>query len=97
MDKQRLRNLTTKRLHTQMGDVYEDIEYITGMKGIMTHMIPNAMRSLEPWLIEKVTDKEYWDGEYSPELTGEFEIKPMDENDKNLFIQRYSNMKHPFA
>ena len=32
MDIQRLRNLTTGRLHTEMGHIYEDLELITGMR-----------------------------------------------------------------
>ena len=56
MDIQRLRNLTTGRLHTHITDVYQDIEFFTGEKGIMTHMIPNAHRALEPYLREAVTD-----------------------------------------
>ena len=50
MDIQRIRNLTTGSLHTDMDHVYKDIEYIVGEKGIMTHMIPNACSSLEPYL-----------------------------------------------
>ena len=45
MDVQRLRNLTTGRLHTEIGHVYEDLGRIAGDDGIMTHMIPRVMRA----------------------------------------------------
>ena len=35
MDIQRLRNLTTGRLHTQMTDIYMDLDYLTG-QSLMT-------------------------------------------------------------
>jgi hypothetical protein len=76
MDIQRLRNLTTGRLHTDVGFIYQDIEYLTGEKGVMTHMLPNAMRALEPWLREKLSDRRLWDGEYDPSHIGEIDIEP---------------------
>ena len=54
MDIQRLRNLTTGRLHTKMEHIYADIEHLTGAEGVMTHQLPNACRALEPYLREKV-------------------------------------------
>ena len=36
MNIQRLRNLTTGRLHTEMGHIYEDLGIITGETGLMT-------------------------------------------------------------
>ena len=56
MDIQRLRNLTTGRLHTEMGHIYEDLGWLTGESGLMTHMLPRAMDAVRPWLEEKVTD-----------------------------------------
>ena len=35
MDIQRLRNITTCRLHTERGHVYEDLGYIVGDNGLM--------------------------------------------------------------
>lgn len=66
MNIQRLRNLTTGRLHTEIGHIYEDLGIITGETGLMTHMLPRAMRACEPWLREHVTDPRFWDGEYDP-------------------------------
>ena len=94
MKKQRLRNLTTSRLHTCMDDIYKDLEFITG---IMTHMIPNVMCAVEPWLKEKVTDAEYWDGEHRPELdNNEHALAPMTEIEQKDMMERYSALPHPF-
>lgn len=60
----RLRNLTTGILHTEIGHVYEDIENLTGTKGIMTHQIPNAIRAMLPWLKVKLKDEQFWDSKF---------------------------------
>ena len=74
MDIQRLRNLTTGRLHTDISHVYEDLGIITGEAGLMTHMLPRAMRAAEPWLREHVTDARFWDEQYDTTHTGEFDL-----------------------
>ena len=74
IDVQRLRNLTTGRLHTPIGNIYEDLEFITGETGLMTHMLPRVMRAIRPWLQEHVTDARFWDGEYDTTHTGEFDL-----------------------
>jgi len=91
MDKQRLRNLTTGRLHTEMDHVYQDYEYITGSPGIMTHMLPNIHKAVEPWLKEKVPDPEYWDGEFRPDLEGDYHLEPMTKEESDAMFQRYGN------
>ena len=89
MDIQRLRNLTTGRLHTKMDDIYADIEHLTGEGGVMTHQIPNACRAMEPYLREKVTDARFWNGEYDPSHTGEIDLPPMDGEAKEAMWERY--------
>ena len=61
---QRLRNLTTGRLHTKMDHIYEDLGLITGQEGLMTHMLPNVMKACEPWLRTHVDDPLFWNDEY---------------------------------
>ena len=95
MDFQRLRNLTTGRLHTEIGHVYQDIEYLTGMTGIMTHMIPRAMNALDPWLKEMVPDPSFWDGEYDTEHTGRYVLRPMNEAERADFEERYDAQPNP--
>lgn len=97
MSIQRLRNLTTGRLHTQMGHVYQDIERLTGEEGIMTHMLPRACEAMEPWLRDKAPDPRFWDGEYDTAHVGEFEISPMTDAERKEFLARYSALPDPLA
>jgi len=97
MDIQRLRNLTTGRLHTEMGHVYQDIERITGMEGIMTHMLPRAARAIEPWLREQILDERFWDGEYDATHTGDITLFPMNPDERKEMMERYSAQPNPLA
>jgi len=95
MDIQRLRNLTTGRLHTEMGHIYEDLGIITGQSGLMTHMLPRAMRAVEPWLREHVTDLRFWDGKYDTTHTGTFELPATSETDRTAMFERYATQPNP--
>lgn len=97
MDIQRLRNLTTGRLHTQMGDIYEDIEFLTGEQGVMTHMLPRAVKAMEPWLRVRIPDERFWDDAYDPAHIGEFAIEPMFSDERADFWKRYGDMPSPLA
>lgn len=97
MDIQRLRNLTTGRLHTEIGHVYEDLEIITGERGLMTHMLPRAARAVEPWLREHVKDARFWDGEYDPTHTGELALPEPTETDRKAMFDRYAAQPNPLA
>jgi hypothetical protein len=96
MNAQRLRNLTTGKLHTKMEDIYADVEFITREKGVMTHMLPNAHRALQQWLKEKVSDQRYWDGAYDVTHAGEFDLQPMTDTEKQDFWNRYGQLPSPF-
>lgn len=95
MDIQRLRNLTTGRLHTDIGHIYEDLEAITGQKGLMTHMLPRAMRSVEPWLRENVTEPRFWDGEWDTTHTGEYPLPEPTDADREAMTERYMAQLNP--
>lgn len=95
MNIQRLRNLTTGKLHTEMGHIYEDLEAITGERGLMTHMLPRAARAVEPWLREHVTDPRFWDGKYDTTHTGEHELPEPTENDRAAMFERYKAQPNP--
>lgn len=97
MDIQRLRSLTTGRLHTEMGHIYEDLGAITGEQGLMTHMLPRAMMAVEPWLRENVTDQRFWDGEYDTTHTGEIDIPTPTQADRDLMFERYAAQPNPLA
>lgn len=96
MDIQRLRNLTTRRLHTEMQHIYEDLEIITGESGLMTHMLPRAMRSVEPWLRQHVTDARFWDGKYDPSHVGEYPLLQSTAEDRTAMMKRYFAKPNPF-
>lgn len=97
MNIQRLRNLTTGRLHTEMGHIYEDLGIITGETGLMTHMLPRAMRACEPWLREHVTDARFWDGAFDKTHVGEIELPTPTEADRAAMFERYAEQPNPLA
>ena len=96
MDTQRLRNLTTKRLHTEMGHVYQDLELLMGSTGLMTHMLPNALTAVFPWLWENIKDARFFDGEYDITHTGYYELPPVSEKDKVIILNRYKELPSLF-
>lgn len=90
MNIQRLRNLTTGKLHTKMEHIYEDLGIITGETGLMTHMLPRAMRACEPWLREHVTEPRFWDGECDTTHIGELELPARSAEDRKAMFERYA-------
>lgn len=97
MDIQRLRNLTTGRLHTDITYVYEDLEEITGEKGLMTHMLPRVARAIEPWLRTHVTDPRFWDGEWDTTHTGEYELPEPTKEDRAAMFELYKAQPNPLV
>ncbi len=98
MDIQRLRNLTTGRLHTEIGHVYQDIEFFTGEKGVMTHMLPRAFRSLDPYLREVFADNQrLFDGAYDVTHEGEIDVQSMGDEARAAFWERYRAEPDPLA
>jgi hypothetical protein len=95
MDIQRLRNLTTGRLHTKMDHIYEDLEAITGERGLMTHMLPRAVRAVKPWLREHVIDARFWDGGWDPSHTGEYALPEPTADDRKAMFERYMTQPNP--
>lgn len=94
---QRLRNLTTSRLHTDIGHIYEDLEAITGEKGLMTHMLPRANTAVKPWLREHVTDERFWDGKFDKTHGGEIELPEPTKEDREAMFERYKAQPNPLA
>ncbi len=97
MNIQRLRNLTTGLLHTKIDHVYEDLGSITGETGLMTHMLPRAMRAVDPWLQEHVKDLRFWDGKFDPKHTGEIELPTPTESDRKAMLDRFAAQPNPLA
>ena len=94
---QRIRNLTTERLHTEIGHIYEDLELLTGMDGIMTHMIPNIMRAMNPWLKNAIVEKRFWDMKYDTTHVGTINVNPMTKQEQKEFFDRYAKLPDPLA
>jgi len=80
-----------------MDHIYQDMETLTGMEGLFTHMLPNVMKAMEPWLKEKVKEPRFWNDEHDTEHAGDYEIEPMSKDEKTLVMQRYSKLPHPFS
>lgn len=98
MDIQRLRNLTTDKLHTQISDICEDIEFLVGEKGIMTHMLPNACKALKRvYLLSQIKDERFWDGQYDTNHRGDYPINPMPPEIKQSFWGYYSQLHSPLS
>ena len=95
MEIQRLRNLTTGILHTDIGYVYEDLEFRTGSKGLMTHMLPRVLEAVTPWLKEKITDPRFWNGEWDMGHTGEFKLPTPTKEDRKAFWDSFSGKLDP--
>jgi len=95
MDIQRLRNLTTGRLHTDIRCVYEDLELITGLPGLMTHMLPRASRAVEPWLREHIKDPRFWEDKHDPLHVGEYVLPEPTEADQQAMTERYLAQPNP--
>lgn len=95
MDIQRLRNLTTGRLHTKMTHIQEDIEIITGTPGLMTHQIPNALTALKPWLLRKVSAPRFWDGRFDITHVGDIELPEMTDEERDAVLARFAALPSP--
>ena len=88
IDVQRLRTLTTGRLHTgHLQDCQDDIKAITGVS-VLTHEIPNALDALVPYLQGHVTDQRFWNHAYDPLHVGEVDVPEMDGQEAGLFLWR---------
>ena len=92
---QRLRTLTTGRLHTKMPQLYDDIESITGTPGLMTHQIPNALTALKPWLLANVTDPRFWDDRFDITHVGDIELPEMTDEERDALLERFAALPSP--
>lgn len=93
MDIQRLRNLTTGRLHTKMADIYEDLALITGQDGWFTHQLPSVLDAIEPWLECHINDHRFWDDRYDPTHVGEYDLPMPTAAERTAIHNRLVTMK----
>lgn len=92
MDVQRVRNLTTGLLHTEMHHCYEDLSVISGLNTIYTHQIPNLTRAVLPWLREKIQDDKFFDGKHNPSEKGFFRLPKPTEYEQKEIIRRFTEL-----
>lgn len=85
IDCQRLRNLTTGRLHTEVSHYYEDLETLTDWHGLLTHQLPRVSEAITPWLKEVVRDKRFWDEQYDVTHTGTVTIRMPTQKEREIF------------
>lgn len=97
MDIQRLRNLTTLRMHTgKMEHIAEDMEYLTGLTGLrtgagtmaQTDLLNIIRKAMEPFLRAKVRDSKFWEDAVDTTHVGEFDIQPMSAAEREEFQDR---------
>lgn len=98
MDIQRLRNLTTGRLHTEMADIYDDLGDIMGVRGkLFTHMLPAANAAVKPWLRERLADARFWDGKWDTTHLGEVDIPDPTKAERKAMEERFLAQPNPLV
>lgn len=93
MEIQRIRNLTTGIVHTSMVDIFEDIEYLVGTKGVIDSSLWATQRALEPFLRGRIADPRFWNDAADYEHLGELDLAPMNHEEKDAFWKRYGAYK----
>ena len=94
--KHQILNITTGRLYTKMGDIYDFFDTVVE-SGIMTHMLPNASKAIVPILETKLAPKEdFFHNEWkpdseNPEITFEFTSE-----DRKTFWSNYTELPSIF-
>lgn len=96
MDIQRLRNLTTGRLHTTMSDIYEDFEFFTGV-AFLTHQLPRALDAILPILKRKISEPRFWDDKFDLTHVGTYAIDPLDKEELAEFRETFRSLPDPLS
>lgn len=85
-----LRNITTGRLHTDIGQVYKFIEEYTSEKGIMTHHIPSACPVIQEILKRHLSVEWFTDEWIKTGLDEIVEIPDMTEDERMEFWDEFN-------
>lgn len=91
MNIQRLRNLTTGKLHTTMEHIESDLADILGVKCLFTHQLPAAARAVEPWLRKKIKGERFWDGKYDTSHTGIVELPVPTKAERDAMMRSFKS------
>jgi hypothetical protein len=87
--KGKLRNVTSGRLHTNIGDVYQFYTEYCGADGIMTHHIPSAFQALLPILKSKLSEEWFTDEWIKTGLDEPVEVPEMTQDEKDKFWESF--------
>lgn len=87
--KGKLRNVTSGRLHTDIGHVYEFYNEYTGADGIMTHHLPSAFQALLPILKGKLSDEWFTDEWIKTGLDEPVEVPEMTQEERDSFWKSF--------
>lgn len=78
MKNQRIRNLTTGRIHTSMSDLEEDLCFLTGYDGLLDTQFQSVRDALIPFLKDQLGENSrFFDGLYDVTHTGDTSLRPL--------------------
>jgi hypothetical protein len=90
LDNQRLRNLTTGKMHTRFDHIVDDLQLITGDPEKTTSISAGAMRyAIMPWLLAQGLDDRFWDDRFDLTHTGRTFIRRPNPVEREEIERRY--------
>jgi hypothetical protein len=95
IDFQRLRNLTTHKLHTDISYVYKDLGTIFGSETLMTHQLPNVLTAVTPWLKRHVKEPKFWENSFDPSHIGFYKLPMPTDEDWREMREIYNRQPNP--
>jgi len=82
MDNQRIRNLTTNRIHTSMDHIAEDLCFLTGFNGLLDAQLLDINEAIKPYLKKQLGESSrFFDGKYDVTHIGNTELRPLNSNE----------------
>ncbi len=96
MDIQRIRNLTTGILHTNLLDVHEDVARLTGVV-ILKREMPFVIPAMREWLRRVVEDERFFDVGLCYGHVGEIDMPRMSILEKGAFLGRLHSISWQLA
>jgi hypothetical protein len=85
MDIQRLRNLTTKKIHTNHLDMHQDIEIISRYY-IFDHQTYAALDAIQSFLMKNITDDKFFENKVDKSHNGCYDIPSMNDEERQEFL-----------
>jgi hypothetical protein len=58
----------------------------------MTHMLPNAIKAIRPYIEKFASDPKFWNSEFDQSHCGETEIPQMNDAEKASFWKRFKEL-----